>query len=99
MILQSNIDRKTAPEDWRLREAATFAFGSILEGPSPQQLVQLVAMGLNFFLAALKDPNSQVRHTTAWTIGAASLSPFSFSKSAGFSATHGQLDLTHKVAF
>lgn len=67
---QANIERKAAPEDWRYREAATFAFGSILEGPSPAQLVQLVNMGLTFFLSALKDPNSQVRHTTAWTVGA-----------------------------
>ena len=66
---QANIDRKAAPEDWRYREAATFAFGSILEGPSAEKLVQLVNMGLVFFLNALKDPNSQVRHTTAWTIG------------------------------
>jgi len=68
-LLQANIDRKNTPEDWRCREAATFAFGSILEGPEPEKLVQLVNMGLPFFLSALKDPNSQVRHTTAWTIG------------------------------
>lgn len=68
-LVQANIDRKATPEDWRYREAATFAFGSILEGPSSDKLVQLVNMGLPFFLNALKDPNSQVRHTTAWTIG------------------------------
>ncbi len=68
-MVQANIDRKNNPEDWRCREAATFAFGSILEGPHPDKLVQLVNMGLPFFLNALKDGNSQVRHTTAWTIG------------------------------
>lgn len=69
--MQTNIDRKASPDDWRFREAATFAFGSILEGPSSEKLVPIVNMGLPFFLNALKDPNSQVRHTTAWTIGKA----------------------------
>ena len=73
--MQSNIERKTTPEDWRYREAATFAFGSILEGPSSEKLVPIVNQGLPFFLNALKDPNSQVRHTTAWTIGKAYLTP------------------------
>lgn len=48
--VQPNIDRKAAPEDWRYREAATFVFGCILEGPSPDQLAQLVLPGLTFLL-------------------------------------------------
>lgn len=68
---QANIDKKTTEEDWRCREAATFAFGSILEGPSVDQLASVVNSGLGFLLTAMKDPTSQVRHTTAWTIGAA----------------------------
>ena len=67
---QENIDKKAAPEDWRYREAATSAFGAILEGPSLDKLAQYVAAGLGFLLNAMKDPNQQVRHTTAWTIGA-----------------------------
>ncbi|KAK4771446.1 hypothetical protein SAY87_031978 [Trapa incisa] len=56
--------------DWRQREAATYAFGSILEGPSPEKLVPLVKVALQFMLAALmKDPNNHVKDTTAWTIG------------------------------
>ena len=49
-VMQPNIDRKAAPEDWRYREAATFVFGCILEGPSPDQLAQLVLPGLTFLL-------------------------------------------------
>ena len=75
VCVQSNIERKTTPEDWRYREAATFAFGSILEGPSAEKLVPIVNQGLPFFLNALKDNNSQVRHTTAWTIGKDYLKP------------------------
>lgn len=55
--------------DWRCREAATFAFGSILEGPSIKKLLPMVHTGLNFLLNAMKDQNSQVKDTTAWTLG------------------------------
>jgi importin subunit beta-1 len=55
--------------DWRCREAATFAFGSILDGPSPEKLAPLVHMAIGFLLNAMKDENSHVKDTTAWTIG------------------------------
>ncbi|VAI13944.1 unnamed protein product [Triticum turgidum subsp. durum] len=59
----------TKPE-WRHREAATYAFGSILEGPSADKLTPLVNVALNFMLSALvKDPNNHVKDTTAWTLG------------------------------
>lgn len=67
--MQANIDKKASPEDWRYREAATSAFGAILEGPTTERLSTYVAAGLGFLLNAMKDPNQQVRHTTAWTIG------------------------------
>ncbi|XAR71612.1 hypothetical protein NMG60_11017972 [Bertholletia excelsa] len=65
-FIQENI---TKP-DWRQREAATYAFGSILEGPSPDKLTPIVNVALSFMLTALtKDPNSHVKDTTAWTLG------------------------------
>ncbi|KFM27543.1 Importin subunit beta-1 [Auxenochlorella protothecoides] len=67
--VQANIQKNSTPEDWRAREAATFAFGSMLEGPSPETLGSLVSAGLPFLLAALKDAHPQVKNTTAWTIG------------------------------
>lgn len=54
--------------DWRCREAATFAFGSILEGPGINKLCPLVHAGLDFLLKAMKDENNHVRDTTAWTL-------------------------------
>ena len=69
-VYQENITKKTGPEDWRAREAATFVFGCILEGPSVGQVAQLVGMGLQFLMSATKDPSAQVRLTTMWTIGA-----------------------------
>lgn len=66
---QANIQKNGSPEDWRYREAATFAFGSILEGPTVETLAQLARSGLGFLLTALKDSNPSVKNTTAWTIG------------------------------
>ncbi|GLI60678.1 hypothetical protein VaNZ11_002880 [Volvox africanus] len=55
--------------DWHFREAATFAFGSIMEGPSPASLDQFVRAGLPFLTNALKDQHRVVRETTAWALG------------------------------
>ncbi|XP_073525876.1 uncharacterized protein [Phyllobates terribilis] len=64
------IEENISKPDWRQREAATYAFGSILEGPSPDKLASIVKMALNFMLIALtNDPNSHVKDTTAWTLG------------------------------
>uniref|UniRef100_A0A7S1X4C3 Importin subunit beta-1/Transportin-1-like TPR repeats domain-containing protein n=1 Tax=Tetraselmis chuii TaxID=63592 RepID=A0A7S1X4C3_9CHLO len=68
-FVQANISKKTAPEDWRLREAATTAFGAILDGPSHAQLQPLVEQGLGYLMVATKDENAYVRHTTLWCIG------------------------------
>ncbi|XP_047968974.1 importin subunit beta-1-like [Salvia hispanica] len=64
------IEENITKADWRHREAATYAFGSILEGPSPDKLTPIVNVAQNFMLTALtKDPNSHVKDTTAWTLG------------------------------
>ncbi|XP_072985514.1 importin subunit beta-1-like [Typha latifolia] len=63
------VEANITKSDWRSREAATFAFGSILEGPSFEKLAPLVHAGLDFLLNAMKDQNSHVKDTTAWTLG------------------------------
>ncbi|KAK4384831.1 Importin subunit beta-1 [Sesamum angolense] len=64
------IEENITKADWRQREAATYAFGSILEGPSPDKLTPIVNVALSFMLTALtKDPSSHVKDTTAWTLG------------------------------
>ncbi|GLJ17238.1 hypothetical protein SUGI_0298820 [Cryptomeria japonica] len=63
------VEENISKPDWRRREAATYAFGSILEGPSPDKLTPLVNVALNFILSAMKDQNSHVKDTTAWTLG------------------------------
>ncbi|KAL3536556.1 hypothetical protein ACH5RR_005017 [Cinchona calisaya] len=54
--------------EWRSREAATYAFGSILEGPSIEKLSPMVNAGLDFLLNSMNDANSHVKDTTAWTL-------------------------------
>lgn len=63
-FIQENVSKP----DWRCREAATYAFGSILEGPSEQTLVPLVSAAFRFLLNAFKDENNHVKDTTAWTL-------------------------------
>lgn len=65
-FVQANISNA---QDWRSREAATYAFGSILEGPDPEQLAPLVHQAFPFLLTMMADTNSHVKHTTAWTLG------------------------------
>ena len=76
----SNIQKNTQVEDWRFREAATFAFGCILDGPNPQALGELARSGLGFLLSALADANPLVKNTTAWCLGRI------------FEFVHGQLE-------
>ncbi|XP_047333242.1 importin subunit beta-1-like [Impatiens glandulifera] len=64
------VEENISKPEWRQREAATYAFGSILEGPSPDKLIRLVDSALSFMLNALiTDPNNHVKDTTAWTLG------------------------------
>ena len=55
--------------DWHFREAAVMAFGSILEGPDPTVLTQLVDQALPLLIGMMNDSNTHVKDTTAWTLG------------------------------
>ncbi|KAJ3263515.1 karyopherin beta [Chytriomyces hyalinus] len=55
--------------DWKYREAAVMAFGSILDGPKHETLAPLIEQALPFFVAMMKDSQVQVKDTTAWTLG------------------------------
>ncbi|KAE8661030.1 Importin subunit beta-1 [Hibiscus syriacus] len=64
LFVESNIVKP----DWHCREAATYVFGYILEGPTVDKLSPLVQLGLDFLLNAMKDVNNHVKDTTAWTL-------------------------------
>ncbi|KAF9620069.1 hypothetical protein IFM89_010719 [Coptis chinensis] len=64
------IEENITKADWRQREATTYAFGSIMEGPSPDKLTSIMNVALSFMLSALmKDLNNHEKDTTAWTLG------------------------------
>lgn len=62
------VEANIVKPDWHCREAATYAFGSILEGPTIEKLAPLVQSGLEFLLNAMGDENNHVKDTTAWTL-------------------------------
>lgn len=63
-FVESNINH----QDWKHREAATMAFGAILEG-SKQVLLPHITTGLPVFMHNMQDSSQYVKDTTAWTIG------------------------------
>ena len=55
--------------DWKFREAAVMAFGSIMEGPSRKILGPLCRTALRTLCEMIVDPSEAVKDTTAWTLG------------------------------
>jgi len=54
--------------DWKLRDAAVMAFGSVLEGPDPEKIANPVKEAIALLIALMKDPNMTVRDSVAWTL-------------------------------
>lgn len=55
--------------EWRNREAAVMAFGSILEGPEIEQLKSAIQEAMKPILNLIADPTIQVRETVTWCLG------------------------------
>jgi importin subunit beta-1 len=68
-VTQNLTNRDGGADTWRLREAAAFALGSIVEGPHKAAVAPLVREALPYLLQGLKDPVAHVRDSTAWTLG------------------------------
>lgn len=65
-FVEQNIVNK---DDWRCREAAVMAFGSILDGPDRDQLKSLISQALDSILSLINDNVLQVKETVAWCLG------------------------------
>lgn len=63
------VEQNITSENWRQREAAVMAFGSILDGPDKVQLINLIHQALPPILNLITDPILQVKETVAWCIG------------------------------
>lgn len=55
--------------EWRNREAAVMAFGSILEGPDVDQLKPAIQEALKPILSLIGDSTIQVKETVSWCLG------------------------------
>ena len=63
------IEKHITSADWRRREAATQAFGAMLEGPSAAALAPVMSQGIDVMLKMMRDSSLSVKDTAAWTIG------------------------------
>ena len=55
--------------DWRCRDAAVMAFGSILEGPGRDMLTPVVSQVMDALIKRMDDSSVVVRDTTTWVLG------------------------------
>ncbi|KAI8354340.1 armadillo-type protein [Mortierella sp. GBAus27b] len=65
----SFVEANIRHSEWQYREASVMAFGSILEGPSPDLLVGPVSQALVYLIGMMNDPVVKVKDTAAWTLG------------------------------
>ena len=63
------IEANIRGQDWHQREAAVMAFGSIIDGPTGESILPLVTQALQILIEMLRDENTHVKDTTAWTLG------------------------------
>lgn len=65
-FIETNIQDQA---NWRSREAAILAFGSVLEGPPIENVKALVREAVGILVETLvRDPSLAVKDTTAWTL-------------------------------
>ncbi|KAI8899185.1 armadillo-type protein [Globomyces pollinis-pini] len=64
-FIQENIQNP----DWKFRDTACMVFGSIMDGPDPTEMGQLVSMALPVIIQLISDPVPNVKDTAAWTLG------------------------------
>lgn len=63
------VENSITSQEWRRREAALMAFGSIMEGPDPEVLQPLATQAFPLLIQSLSDPKTIVQDAAAWTIG------------------------------
>lgn len=63
------VEANIGSDNWREREAAIMAFGSILDGPSQVTLKGFISEALIPILSLMDDSQLQVKETVAWCLG------------------------------
>ena len=64
-VVNKNINNN----NWRYRDAAVLAFGSILDGPDPNKLAEVFKLAFETVLRLMFDQHPIVRNSAAWTLG------------------------------
>jgi len=62
------VSANISSEDWHHREAATLAFGYMLDGPSKDKMVSICTNALETLIKYTGDPHPMVRETAMWVI-------------------------------
>ena len=63
------ISENITSENWRFRDAAVQALGSILDGPTPETLESLLEPGMTTLVKLFDDPSIPVQDSVAFCIG------------------------------
>lgn len=63
------VEANIGSNNWREREAAVMAFGSILDGPDRNELKGLITQALPPIFNLITDENLQVKETVSWCLG------------------------------
>lgn len=65
----SFINKHINSANWREKEAAIMAFGSILDGPETTTMEPFLTQAMTFLMGCMSFDHILVRDTTAWTLG------------------------------
>lgn len=60
-LVKPFMERHIVDADWKRKEAATLAFGSIMEGPSSEALAPFFPQGLDVLIQHMNDPSLHVK--------------------------------------
>lgn len=68
-VVMGFVSQNIQSPDWRCREAAVMAFGSVMDGPSMEAMSHYLSSALPVMLGTLADTSVAVRDSAAWTLG------------------------------
>eukprot|EP00928_Gymnodinium_smaydae_P086879 TRINITY_DN71288_c0_g1_i1.p1 TRINITY_DN71288_c0_g1~~TRINITY_DN71288_c0_g1_i1.p1 ORF type:complete len:858 (-),score=175.51 TRINITY_DN71288_c0_g1_i1:193-2766(-) len=68
-LVLSFVQQNFENADWKFREAAVLAYGSIMDGPTSEKMRPLVQQSYGSLVNRLNDQSVAVRDTIAWTLG------------------------------
>lgn len=68
-VIMPFITENISGPQWKQKDAALFAFGTLMPACQPEQLNQYVPTSIPIIIQGMQDQHWRVRDTSAWTIG------------------------------